>query len=212
MRWRQLEPVTDFGDTCPNTYTVDMNRNQTAEIVQGLPVKFKLSGSYYYASVYSIDATTMLLLGAPMTVGAGDLEEVYIGNPEGIVYLHFMVAGNYGAAIEPDLLRDVEGRRFAWGHQTAYFSWVQFSHTSVDTGAEAKVNIQHANVSVLTADAGNGIQLGAANTWVSTTLPNEVDTAEYDIAPGAEIELECTVAGGSGDATNLHAVLGYVLP
>jgi len=97
-----------------------------------------------------------------------------------------------------------------WSGPKAYlvaFSGVQMT---VDTGTEPKINIQINNAAVSTADSNNGIQLSTSGTWVDNSAI-AISTTNYDINRGEELEVDCTAAGGTGDAENLTVQCVFVL-
>lgn len=214
-QWNQLSALAT---TAPNAYSFTITgEDWTGTILPGMWLKLKLSGTYIYAAVQAVaysSNTTVTIVGPDLTTGAGDLAEAFYADPT-IPPIEYMVEGNWAAAIETDLLRDVAKTPIKWLSSKAYLVGYSASQETVDTGAEGKLNVEINGASVNTNDSNNGIQLGAANTWVdswSATDAGGMSTSNYDINFGEELELSCTAAGGSGDARNLVAVLIFVRP
>ncbi len=205
-RWTQ---TTAFDDQAASTSTITMTSDITGSLKVGMPIKFKLSGSYYYAICTAITANLLTIAGAPLTIGDGDLTELYFGRTEMVVQVSFYIDGTYGDGVETDLLKSDMNSFHKWTQGKCFLVEFSVIHTDVDTGAEPKINVQIDNAAVSTNDGNNGIQLAAADTWVDNSAV-EINTTNYEITRGEELEAACTVAGGTGDAENLSVLMTFV--
>ena len=208
--WASLVSVDDFSTTAPSTSTITMVTDRTAEIRVGTPIRFALSGVPFYAICTAITSSLLTIAGAPLTTGAGDLTALSFGDHTRVSSVSLFVSGTYGDGVATDLLRDDMLSPFEWTGPTAYCVAIKASHASVDTGAEPKINIRINDAAVSSNDTSNGIQLGAANTWVENSAV-AITTANYDINHGEKLEVGCTVAGGTGDASDLTAIVTFVI-
>lgn len=208
-RWKALVEDTHWNDQPASTSTITMAADLTAVLYPGLPVKFKLSGSYYYAVLTAVASDLLTIAGAPLTTGDGDLEELYYGDPEMVTQLCVYVAGTYGDGTEADLLVTDMAAPLRWYGPAMYLVSFAAAHDTVDTGDEPKVNVQLNNAAVSTNDTNAGVQLGAADTFVLNSAV-AVNTSNYDVNWGEEIEVACTAAGGTGDAADLTVILTFV--
>ncbi len=208
--WQKLTDTTHYDDQAASTSTITMNADLTAYIKVGMPIKFKLSGTYYYAIVTTSAASLLTIAGAPLTTGDGDLSELWIGKPERVVNIAMQVTSTYADGAEANLLAADMNTYLAWRLQKAYCVSFSATQKSVDTGTEPKVNLQINNAQVSSADSGNGVQLSTAGAWVDNSAV-AITVANYDINWGEELEVECTVAGGSADAEDLTVIGIFVL-
>jgi len=205
-RWTQLTATTDFATTAPSTSTITMNTDQTGNIEIGDPIKFKLSGSYYWAQCAALTANLMTIRGAPLTTGAGDLEELYYGLAEMVIKESFFVPGNYGAGIEPDALKDIANSQEEWDHARGYLVHLAATHSVVDSGTEADVSMGFGDTDPLSTD----LTLGAADAWIETAVAS-FDTSKHMVDFGDEVEVSIKTAGGTGDAEDLTVRAIFVL-
>ena len=208
--WLPFIKTTDFNDQAASTSTITMVTDQTATIKVGSPIKFKLSGSYYYAICTAITSNLLTIADAPLTTGDGDLTELFVGPASQVQQISFFVSSTYADGTEDDLLRDDMHSPFRWDGPKAYCVFFAGVQATVDTGTEPKVNLEINNAVVSTNDSNNGIQLGAADTWVDNSAV-AINTSNYDINRGEELEVACKVAGGTGDAANLTIQATLVL-
>lgn len=213
-KWTQLTKDTDFNDQAASTSTITMVTDQTAVILPGMAIKFKLSGTYYYAVCTAITSSLLTIAGAALTTGDGDLTELYYCDLPDSVHTEIVVINGAFAddttttLIEDDLLLN-DG--IYWRRSKAYCVQMAIIATDLDSGTvttEAKLNVKI-----------NGNDLLSSDLTVDETLQNtvvEVNTANYDINFGETIELElATKASGTSpndDALNLTVYLIFVYP
>ncbi len=205
QRWKTIA-TGSFTATPTDTDTLAMSA--TAGMVAGLPVEYTIAAVALYGIVAAVVTDTSIdILGPSLS---GDVTLLRVGTPEMIRIERIKVDGTYANGADANLLAVDELNPIAWESTKAYLAHFTAAQETVDTGTEPKVNVQINNAQVSTMDSSNGIQLGAAATIVANAAAS-INTANYDINYGEELEIECTVAGGSTDATNLHMVLYFVM-
>jgi len=195
--WFPLTEDTHWADQAASTSTITMNADLTTVIPVGTPVKFKLSGSYYYAIVTALAAGLLTLAGAPLTTGDGDLEELWIGDPGKVHHIHLHVAGAYADAANTTLLLTDAKNPHEWNGPAA--ALVQFrAYTNVETN-NPKINVSVAGSAVGTANTNTGLNMAAAQTWYSTVV--DLNTTNYTIARDEAFEVTTTEAADAADLT-----------
>jgi len=205
-RWK-LEDSGNYTATPASTSRLTMSDTSNAKV--GLPVKYADPRGTYYAIITAVSSSTYIdIAGGPLSA-VNDLTALSFGLPEMVVQVDFFVADLYGDDIA-DLLATDMNTYFSWGAVAAYLVAISATQATVDTGAEPKINVLVNAVAVSTEDSNNGLQLGAAGTWVIGS-PVALDTSRYDIQRGEAIEIRCTAVGGSGDASDLTVRLLFVL-
>ena len=186
-----------------------MNTNQTSLIFQNMPVRYKLSGTYYYGRVKTITSNLLTIQGAPLTTGAGNLTELAFASSNLVSSMVLFVSGAYASVTSTQLLRDIMRLRLNWQLPKAYLVYFNAIQDTNATTTQPKINIRIAGSDVSTNDTNLGVQL-------STTLVENPDiaisTANYDINPGEAMEINCTATdAGTTNAANLTVTLCFVL-
>lgn len=208
-RWKQVFAINP---TAPSTSTITTTEDLTTIIKVGSPVKFittdAISGSgsgssadiveVFYAMVTAVTSNLITISGAPLSTAAGQLLAVFVGEPELVAMLSMFVSGTYADGLDDDLLATDMLSPFKWMQSKYHLVRVSAVQMTVDTGTEPSINVQINNTDVLTTD----IQLGASGTWIDNSAV-AFDTDAYDANLDEEIEVACTVAGGTGDASDL---------
>lgn len=213
-KWTELTITTDFDDQPASTSTITMNSDQTGSILPGMALKFKLSGSYYYAICTAITSNLLTIAGAPLTTGDGDLTELYYCNMPDATHTEIIVISGAFAdntsttLIESDLL--LKGG-IIWKKSKAYCVQMGIICTTLDSGTvttQAQLNGKINSADMLSSDL-------TVNTSIVNSVVN-VNTSTYDINFGESIELELAVlASGAApvhDAINLTVYLTFVTP
>jgi len=212
-KWTALVATTDFATTAASTSTITMNADKTSVISVGMPLKFTLSGTDYYAIVTAITANLLTIAGAPLTTTASALTALsYSDLPNSTHTEIIAINGVFADALTSYMLKDdlLLQNGIYWKKSKAYCVQMSIICTNVDTGT---VTVQaQLNAKINIAD------LLSSNLSVSTTLQNsivQINTANYDINFGETIELElAALATGTPnhDAMNLTAYLIFVFP
>lgn len=202
--------ITGFNDQPASTSTITMSSDLTATIKAGVGIKFKLSGSYYYAICAAITNSLMTIAGAPLTTGDGDLTELYWTHIPPVV-LSFLDSGAFADAADTALLENdllMKGG-YKWFGGKSYLVLMGISTKNDDSGATTQPAI---NVKIAGSDA-----LSTALTipdGVYTQSVVMITTANYDVNYGEAIELSVSAASGgtpANDAKDLTAILVFIL-
>ena len=211
IKWIQLKEDVHWNDQAASTSTITMNHDFTAIIQKGMAIKFKLSGSYYYAICSNIASALLTIAGAPLTTGDGDLEELYYSPfTNQVEELRFTVTGSYADGATSTLLEadlKIKGG-YAWKKPKAYCVNQAVIHTADDTGTPVTEPTVTAMI--------NSAALLSSEDEVATTLQNsvvEITTANYDINYEETIEIKVTQASGgapNNDASDLTVFLTFV--
>ena len=206
-RWEAVS-TSSYTATPPSTSTITMSDPSRFQI--GYPVKFTDSGGGpYYAIVTALSSNALITIaGATLDTGQ-PLTALSVGNPSMIVTERFFVSGTYGNGANTILATD-QKEYFDWMRDDAYLVTFRCTHVTVDTGTEPKVNIQLGGSKVSTNDSNNGVQLGAAGTWVDNSAV-AIHLTNYKVARDEALEIEVTVAGGTGDAAQLSVICTFVM-
>jgi len=205
-KWKPLAATTEFSTTAASTSTITMTADLTAKIKKGMPVKFKLSGTLYYALCTDITANLLTIEGAPLTTGAGDLTELsYSDLPGQIIQCNIQIPGYFADATDSTLLlHDCDHLRIKWDRPKAYLVKMASTQGVADTTAQNTLNCSIAGSNVFTSDLTLS---GTAGTWASTGVA--VDTSTYGIDYGNAIEIPVTKLG-DGVAQDLIVQLIFV--
>lgn len=206
-RWN-LVATSKYTATPASTSRITMS--DTTDMVVGLPLKYTYNSVTYYGIVAAISAGTYIdIAGAPLDV-AHNLTALRIGQPEMVAQVPFFVSGTYGNGLADLLLADMNAYQ-RWKLPAARLVQFEATHATADTGAsQPKVNVKVGGNAVGTQDSNNGLQLGAAGTWVACSAVS-INTTNYVVSYGSALEVSCTAAGSNGDASDLSGNMIFVL-
>jgi len=208
--------VTGFNDQAFSTSQINVtDMADHGDCLIGMPLKFKLSGTYYYAmgtSVNTPDFTNYYIniAGAPLTTGDGDLTELYVGTPEMIKQETINIPGYWADGASSTLLLSDLKIALRWGGAAAYLIRMEAWSNTDDSGAnKARVNVLVAGNAVLTTNTNTGLEIAADATWYSSVV--DINTSNYDISiiAGA-IELSTDANGSNDDSSDLTVILTFV--
>jgi len=189
-----------------STSTITMS--DTSDMAVGRALRYTYDSVTYYGIITAVtEDTSITIAGAALNV-AIQLSALAIGLPSLIEQVEFFVEAAWGDAVE-DILAEIGKKNFKWGKSIAHLVAFSAANHTVDTGAEPKLNVKVAGSAVSTNDSNNGVQLGAADTWVDNPAI-AISAANYTIERGDALELACTVVGGTGDATGLTVSCVFV--
>ncbi len=182
--------------------------SDTGKMKVGLPIKYTIGGTTYYGVVSAVvEDASIGIFGAPM---GGDLTALHVGPAQRVVPVRCFVGGTYGDDVVATLLKTDMKTYERWEWPTAYLVHFACVHAAVDTGDEAKINVNVNGAPVSTNDTNLGVQLGAADTWVNNSAV-AINVSNYDIQWHEALEINCTEAGGTGDAEDLTVACVFVL-
>jgi hypothetical protein len=186
-----------------------MNTDQTAILKPGRAIKFKLSGTVYYAIATAVASNLLTIAGAPLTTGAGDLEELYYSPlPDMVETMWIPIPGVFAAAANTTMLASHLNTAIKWNGAPAYLVKISAIVKSVDTGAnQPRVNVDIAGANpVSTSNTNAGISPDTS--WVDAVV--DINTTHYDIVYGDSIELRTDANGSNDDASDLTMLLTFV--
>ena len=131
--------VAAAGYTATPTDTDTLAMSDTGKMKVGLPIRYKISTTDYYGVVAAVvEDTSIDILGAPM---GGDLVSLHVGPAQRVIPVRYFVGSTYGDDVIATLLK-TDMKTFEWWDlPTAYLVYFACIHASVDTGAEAKINV-----------------------------------------------------------------------
>jgi hypothetical protein len=213
LPWREVS--TSKFTTTPYSTSVLTFLGTTSDFKAGLPVKWSVGGLTYYGIVTAVSpGASITIAGASLGVAA--LSTLYVGSPDMVTQKEFLVDTAYGNTAQ-DLFSAVTYERHRWDKSAAYLVQFSATHGVIDTGAaQPKLNVRVGAVNgsggdlVSTEDMNKGLQLSAtAGTWTPSSAV-AINTSNYRIARGEEIDLRCTVAGTNGDADMLSVTCVFV--
>ena len=118
-----------------------------------------------------------------------------------LTQVDLFVGGKYGASVQTDLLWNLMNTKFTW---RPYGTWLLDSviavHKTDDGTSNPSITLTVNGTSVTTAT-----QLGASGVWTDITV-----NADVFIDNTKHIDIDCTTAGGGGDAENLTVALRLI--
>jgi len=195
--WYPLTEDTHWDDQAASTSTITMAADLTAWLFPGTPVKFKLSGSYYYGILTTVAAGLLTIAGAPLTTGDGDLEELWIGDPSKLRLIERHIASTFSDGANAALLLTDSKEPLRWDGPKAYL--VQFGiYADVATNTP-NVTVMIEAAAVSTENANAGPTLSVAQTWYTSGIA--INTTNYEINYGEDVEIATTIAATASDLT-----------
>lgn len=197
--WYPLTKTTHWDDQAASTSTITMNADLTAWLKAGMPIKFKLSGTYYYAVLTISAAGLLTIAGAPLTTGDGDLEELYVGDPDRVVQLRLNAPGAYAEDASSTLLAAIAKSPCKWGMGPAHLVRFEVYADTDGDGGHSTVNVMAGAAAISTSNTNNGLEVSAAQTWYATAV--DINTTNYVVAFGDAIDLKTLEADGADDLT-----------
>lgn len=204
-RW---SPIPSANYTATPASTSQITFADTTGIQPGMPLRYEYGGSTYYGIVTAVSAdASITVAGAPLDAGT-DLTGVWLGRPEQVQVMSLFVGGAYGDGADADLLANDMASPLKWMQSPGCLVALSVIEGAADSGVEPKVNIQIADAAVSTEDGGNGVQVGVS--WVDGSAV-AISASNYRAEFGDEIEVACTVAGGTGDAEDLTVLAVFVM-
>lgn len=203
--WFPLTEDTHWDDQPPSTSTITLNSDLTGWLNVGTPVKFVLSGTTHYALLDTLTSSLMTLVGAPLTTGDGDLEELYVGDTDKVEIVHLHVAGNFDDGADAELLVNDEKAPYEWPGPEGRVVHFRAYNDAASTGTKPKVNVRVDGHALCTANSGDGLELDAAQTWYATQV--DLDVGNYEIAYGSDLDLSTTAGSDASDLTVVLAIV-----
>lgn len=179
-----------FTATPPSTTTITCD---VTGMVVGMPIRYKISGTYRYALISAIGSGVITVLGESLS---GTITGLWVGSPELVVQADLYVPGLY-AVSTGNILVSLAKTYFTWKFSAAWL--VNFTAWSNTGGAgTAKINIKIGSTSVDT----NGVV-------PSTSGVSSAAIANPSIVFGNSVEIDVTVSDAS--ASDLTVACIFIL-
>jgi len=205
-RWVAID-ADQYTATAPAS-TATITFADTTGLGLGRPVRIKQDDTYRYGRIVAVAEDSLLTIAGEPLSAATAIQAVEIGLPEMLAAMPLpLVDGTYGDGITATLIAADTPARVRWPLSAARVVDVELVHVTDDATGNPKVNLSVAGNALSTADSGNGLQV--TTSWQSNGVA--LDTTHNAIAHGDAIELAVTVAGATGDAADLNAILYAVL-
>jgi|GEM_PF-3463148 len=178
----------------------------TSDVAQGLPVRYVVSGNTRYGIITTVTSNTSIVVAGPSLSSGATVSSLAVGPAEKVEQIWLPMnasessttpGNNYSTAASTTHLATYGMTYRKWMGPIAYCVTFSATHRTKTSTTAAKMNLLVNSARVSTSDSNNGIQLGAAGTWVDNT-PLNINTSNYDINYGESIEVEITVASASG--------------
>lgn len=200
-RWSRVA-TSRYTSTPASTSRITMS--DTSYLYAGLPVKYDIGSVHYHGIITAVATNSYIdIAGAPLS---GTINYLWVGKHEMVRIKTFYVAGNY-ADDAADLLDADNNQAFRWEARTAMLVAFSVKHKTDDSGTQPYINIKVDGALVSTENTNDGPQVGTS--WVSNSAV-AIDTTNYQVDWHDDIEVRCTVAGGTGDASDLSVHCVFV--
>lgn len=198
-----------YNRTDNDTFTVADSTTATVYLKKGLPLKYTISGTNYYAIITNVVSaagiTTVDLAGAPFSSVP---TSVYVGQQKQVHQLNFMINGYFADAAETALLANDMFCFYKWDLPAAYLAKMAVRVKTLDSGAaNTNINCTIGTADVLTSNSNAGLTVNT--TWAESTT--EISASNYDVAFGDTIEIKCDAAGTNDDARDLSVQLTFIV-
>lgn len=206
-RWLPID-ASRYTATPASTSRITMS--DTSGLSVGLPIRYTYGGTTYYGRIKTVSTNAHIdVQGAPLDTGQ-DLTALEVGRPELVVVRRWTIPGTYADGVA-DLLAADANEADEWEHPTGHLVHARAWHKTADSSTtEPTVNVKVGGSRVLTGNGGAGIAMGGAEAWQDNG-DVAIDTATYQVARDDALEVECSSAGGTGDASDLTVLAVFVV-
>lgn len=205
--WLKID-YSNFATTPINNNTIALS--DTSFLTTGTPLKYSYGGSDYYGIITNINPDISVnIAGAPLDVGQS-ISSLFYGNVMQVITISLYINGAYGDNIDTDLLLNDMNSPYRWRAPSAYLVAFQGRNTSQDSSSNPSINIEIGGVPVSSNNSSNGVSIGSEANWFENPSVF-INTNAYNIEWNDELEVSCTVAGGTGDAENLTVMCTFIL-
>lgn len=199
--WAKL---TGFTAAPASTSTITTTVDMTAYVPVGAGLRYVIGGVTYYGVVTVCAAALITVAGAPL---GGTITALYVG-PDKAFMVPVNIPGTYNGSTQ-NLIVGVAKGGFPWLERQVFLVAFRARHNTVCATTQPKINPKIGTGAVSTNDSNLGITMsGTANTDVINSAV-AINTTNYVVANGAEIEIACT-ATGTGTAKDLTVSLVFV--
>jgi hypothetical protein len=214
--WLELNADDEYNNTASSTSRIAMYDDFTGILNKGMPIKFKLTSAVtiYYAIITDVQATYIDIAGAPLTTGANDIDNLWVGSPNKVITKELILnVANYNVRDTASGLTDLMNIKggYKWHHKDAFCVHFTAIHVANDSTVQPNVNLRVGLAAsttdyLSTSNANEGITVG---TGYNQTIV-DIDPAKYSIGYGENIEAKI-FQKGTGDADYLTICATFVL-
>lgn len=201
--WTRLLPTADFSTTAASTSTIVMNIDWTSVVKPGMALRYTLLGTERYGMVESIAAALLTVNGAPLSLGAGDLQELYFSYDPGMcVQYDFFIQGNWADGADATLLENDQETYVR--HQGSIAYLVKLSHRVdlPDSGAaQPRVQFYVGGNAICSANGNTGRAVATPSAWIDTDI--DLIVANYAISYEESFEIGTGAEGTNDDSADL---------
>ncbi len=190
--WFPLINIEDYDDTPASTLIITTNQDLRVPIGEGFPIRYRLAGVEQYGIIEGMSSTNIITSGAPLTIGAGDLQALAVGRSSNIITKELHIGGVWSPGADTDAYENVEGKKLRWGYAPAALVKIR-GVSKVVSGTNPTFNIQIGNADVMPTD----ITLTASGLTGQSAV--NIDVANYKILVGEEIEITTSLVSTSTD-------------
>lgn len=203
--------VADHWVSIPNGYTatpaststLTMTSDLTGTLKAGMGLKYTISATVYYGMITAITSNLMTIAGAPLS---GDVSNLYF-TKTGMIQMPILIPGYYEDASTTTVIATKLGQTIRWQQQTSYLVNFQAKTRVADSSSDGKINVRINGSDISTSNTNVGLTL-ANTSWTPTIV--DINTSNYDINYGEEIEVNAT-KGTGGTALDLSLMLTFVI-
>ena len=205
LRWMPYDS-SEYTATPPTTQSVTVTT--TEGVVVGSAIRISQGSGYLYGVVSAVVTdTTITFVGAAISTGSS-ITDLEIGGLGTLQQMDIIIPGVYAGSTSTTALATISRTYCRWANRQAALVNFQATQGVVDTTSQPKINVLIEGNRVSTDDSNLGIQLTTVGTWIQNV---GVNTSNYIIENGEDLEIEISAAGGAGDAQDLVVTLVWVL-
>ena len=187
----------------------------TAGIEKGNIVSVVQSSNTLYFLVTNVVTDTSVTLAGPSlcTSGANPISVFTVYAAQRAVIVDLLFSGSYAiGGTTTELINRETSSKFRWNNAKGYFLYAIARQNTVDGSTQGQIMPTIARSSALSTYndlLSTNITLAGTTAWTASS--NTVDSAQYGINFGDEIEIDLKNAGGNGDARDLTVSLVFAL-
>lgn len=200
-RW--IEQWGVFNTTPASASSIAMLYDMRSAMPVGTPIKYLTSnGGPYHGIVTAITNTLLTIAGPPLS---GNIYMIWVGPPELVSQVDYLIPGAYAAAANATLIQSFQKSFSIWQGPPAHL--VRISHRALvaDSGTAPRVTASINGYVVGTDNTNTGLPV--ITSWSHTT--SGIHHTDNRVALNDVIELR-TTQGGSGNSTYLTVTLTFV--
>lgn len=203
--------TSTFNASVSDTYTLTLSAGLTGTISVTSIVEVRSSNIVHRVAMMhtgictSYDGTTLKFAGQAISTTAGNILEVWLGNPSVVVQYPIDIAGSYATATTSTAFQDRQLRTPYWDQSNAILCMVKARNTTNDTGATQAAIAMVINGNQVVSD-GSALLLNTAR--VSTLVEMTSNLQEINFGDSLEMRV---IAGTNSNSQDLQGSAIFVL-